>query len=190
MEGALCLAARDAQVTDIHEEEVVVGAAGEDFEASLHTGRCKGLAVFNDSMGIVLECLRARFPEGNGLRCDDVGERAAHREGTALIEGFGKFPGGEYQSCPGSPEGFMGGGSHHMGKGNGVIVTGKYLTGHKACEVGHIDHKDRSDLVGNFPHSAEVDFSRIRRVASKEYEGTDFEGLFLNIIIVQKPRFF
>jgi hypothetical protein len=50
--------------------------------------------------------------------------------------------------------------------------------------VGHIDHKDRPDLVSDFPHPAEIDFPGIGRVAGQKNEGPDFQGFFLYIIIV------
>ena len=42
-----------------------------------------------------------------------------------------------------------------------VVVAGEDLAGDETREVGHVDHQDGADLVGDRAHLGEVDRARV-----------------------------
>ena len=81
----------------VHEEQVVVGAAGDDLDAAIEEYPAHGPGVLDDLFGVGLELRLHGLPEGHRLAGDDVHERAAlvggkHHEVDLLFD-VGVSPG-------------------------------------------------------------------------------------------------
>jgi len=65
---------------------------------------------------------------------------------------------GKDQPPPGSPERLVRGGSHEVGvRHRAGMKTGADET----CDVGHVDHEVRGDLLGDLPEAGKIDDARI-----------------------------
>ena len=77
----------------------------------------------------------------------------------------------------------MGGCGDDVGVCDGVVWAGEAvnLAGDESGEVGHVDHEDGSDLVGDLAEDAEVNPARIGAVSGQEDERTEGPGLVRGI---------
>src|ERR1035437_2035534 len=111
IEEVLGLFARHAEGRDVHEHQVVVGAAGDDTGALFGQGLRQELRV-GDRLALVLAVLLGCGElQGHGLGRDDVHQRAALRPGEdALVDGFAQALAAEDQTAARATESLVGSG--------------------------------------------------------------------------------
>ncbi len=72
-------------------------------------------------------------------------------------------------------------GRDEIGDGDGVVVKS---CSDEACVVGHIDHEDGSDFLGDFGEFGVVDFAWVSRGSGDDHFGFVFAGQFFDLIEV------
>ena len=82
-------------------------------------------------------------------------------------------------------QGFVRGGGDDVGVRHGRRMR---ATGNKACEVRHVDHQDRADLVGDLAESGEIELARIGRMAGDQQFRTVLQGEFADGRVVEQFR--
>ena len=82
---------------------------------------------------------------------------------------------------PRGPRRLLGGGCDHVGEGNRV---GIHPRGDQTGIVGHVDHEDRADVLGDLGKSLEVDAQGIGRGAGDDQLGLGLMGLALHGVVV------
>ncbi len=179
----LHLLARDVHGTQVHQHEVVVGAARHQLKALLQKSRSQRLGVENHLMLIRLEGLVQRLAEANRLTGNDVLQRTALDAGeNGLVDLLGDLLiVREDQTAARAAQGLVGGGGHHIGIGNG----GRMLTGSdKTGDVRHVHHQVCADRVGNVSHARKVNHAGVGRRTGHDQLGLDLLGLGLQLIVV------
>ncbi len=91
-EGVFGFGAEDATLKDVDEEDVGVGAAGDDAEAARGELFGEDFGVRDDLGGVGAEVGMEGFTEGDGFGGDDVHERAALLAGEdGAVDGGGEL---------------------------------------------------------------------------------------------------
>ena len=72
----------------------------------------------------------------------------------------------------------------------GVVGAGEAvdLAGNESGEVGHVDHEDGSDLVGDLAEDAEVDLPGVGAVACQQDERPKRLGVIADRVVVEEVR--
>ena len=142
---------------EVDEHEVVVGAAGDQVDAARREHlRPAPAALCDDVAHVLAELLGERLAERDGLRGDDVHERAAlqvreHR----LVDGLPDLLAHRDHDAGARPaQRLVGGGGHDVGDADGLRV---HAGGDQAGEVRHVDHQLGADLVGDLAERREVE---------------------------------
>ena len=71
--------------------------------------------------------------------------------------------------------------------GMGVVVPGEHLAGDQPCEVRHVDHEDRPDVLRDLPHLREVQLARVRGVARDEDQRLHLLRGGRDLVVVEQP---
>ena len=74
----------------------------------------------------------------------------------------------QHQPPPRPAQGLVRRGRHDMGIRDRIEFSLEHLAGHQAREVGHVDHEDRADPVGDRAHPGVVDVARIGAEAGQQ----------------------
>ena len=163
-------------IGQVNEQQVVVGTAGYQLHPAGSQAVRQSGGIFHDLAGVFLKGRLQRFPKADGLGGDHVFQRAALGAGEdGRIDPFDQvFVVGEDQAAPGTPEGLVGGGGHHVGVGHGVLVgAARYQTGN----VGHIHHQHGAVAVGDLGQFFKIDGAGIGRSAGHQQLGPDLGHL-------------
>lgn len=181
-EGVFGLGAEHTFLEYVDEQDVGVGAAGDDAQALLRQLRCEELGIGDDLRGVLLETGVEGFFEGDGLSGDDVHERATLLPGEdAAIDGGGKLLLAEDEAGAWSAQRLVRGG------GDDVRVRdrrGMGVAGDESGEVGHIYEEVCADFVGDGAHAFEIELSRVGAAAADEELGLLADGLGFEFIVV------
>ena len=149
-------------IGEIHQQQVIIGAAGHQLHAPGQQLLGHGLSVFDDLSAVLLELGLQCLAEAHSLCGDHVLQRAAlgARE-DGLVDLLGNLLAvGEDQTAPGAAQGLMGGGSHHIGIGHRALMI---ACCHQTGDVGHIHHQQRAVVMGNLSDPLEVNGTGIGR---------------------------
>ena len=187
VERLLRLFPRNAQVGQVHEHQVVVGAARDEAEAVGQKGIGEGLRVFQDLALILFELLREGLLEGHRLGGDDVHQGAAlHSRKDFRVQGAGELLFAEDESAAGAAEGLVGGHGDELAAGHrGGVQAG----GDEAADVGDVGQNDGSDGVGDGPELLVVDRPGVGARADDDDLRAVLPGQGLNLVEVDGLRF-
>ena len=164
-------------VAQVDEHQVHVGAAGEHVDA---VARLQELARQRPGAGhraalALGEQLAGGDPEGHGLGRDDVLERPALLPGEhRRVDLLGVLLLAQDDPGAGTAERLVGG----RGDDVGAVLdrAGVQPGGDETGEVGHVDHQQRADLVGDLAKAREVELARIGRPARQQQLRTALAG--------------
>ena len=144
--------------------------------------------IFNNLRLVLFERIFKRFSETDGLARYDVHERPAlhsreyrriHRLGERLVVRHDEPPARAAQSL-------VGGGGDEVAVRNGRRVETR---GDEPRYVGDVGHEQRAALLGDFAHSLEVDFARIRGSPDRYELGLFGEGGLFELVVVDEAGF-
>jgi hypothetical protein len=123
-----------------------------------------------------------RFLEGDGLGGDHVHQRAAlqAREDGA-VDRLLVLRLHQDDAAARAAQALVGGRSHDVGVRHRV---GVHARGDQAGVVGHVDHEDRADVLGDLGEAFEVDAQRIGRGARDDQLGHVLVRLALHRVVV------
>ena len=145
VEQLLHVAACDAHAHDVGQQQVVVGAAGDEADAALGERVGQGRGVAHDLVLILRELGLHGLPEADGLARDDVHERAALGAGEdGGVNLLGELLLAEDDGAAGAAQGLVRGRRDHVGIGHG---RGMGPAGDQAADVGHVHEHIGPDLV-------------------------------------------
>ena len=91
-----------------------------------------------------------------------------------LLELFGA----EDQAASGPAQGLVRRRRDDVSIGDRVEFALKHFPGDQAGEVGHVDHQDRADAVGDRPHSGVIDVARIALKPASKIRGLTSRACF------------
>ena len=169
-------------LAQVHQHQVVVGAAGDQVEAGVGEGLGQGGGILDDLLLVGLEFRLEGFAQGHRLGGDDVEERAALGAGEdGGIDLLGQILLAEDHAAPGTPEGLVGGGGDHVGVGDGGGVE---PGGHQAGDVGHVHKEVSPHLVGDVGKGLEVDDPGIGGGAGDDHFGLVLPGQIPDLVVV------
>lgn len=80
----------------------------------------------------------------------------------------------------------MGCGGHDVGIFHGVVEK---TCGDEACGVGHVDHENGSDFIGETAHAGVVPFAAIGACAAYDEARTFATGHFFHLLVVNASGF-
>ena len=163
-------------VGQVDQQQVVVRAAGDQLHTAGGQLGFKRLRVLNDFAGILLELRLQRLAKADGLRGDDVLQRAALRAGEdggvdALDDILVVR---QNQAAAGAAQRLVGRGGDHVGVGYGALVLAAC---DKTRNVRHIDHQHRAVAVGDLGQLLKVDGAGIGRCTGDQQLGADLRDL-------------
>ena len=181
-EGVFGFGAQDAFLEDIEEQEVGVGAAGDDAVALGRDGFSEDFRVGDDLPGVGGEVGLEGFLEGYGFGGDYVHQRAALLAGEdAAIYTGGELLLAEDQAAAGAAQGLVGGGGDDVGVGDG---RGVGVACDEAREVGHVDHEVRPGFVRDGAHAGKVELARVGAAAAYDDLGFFAQGDGFELVVV------
>ena len=155
---------------------MVVRAAGDQLHAAGSQLGLQCLRVFNDLAGVLLELGLQRLAKADGLRSDDVFQRAALGAGEdGRVDALDEIlVVGQDQAAAGAAQRLVGRGGHNVGVGDRVLVLAAcYQTGN----VGHIHHQHRAVAVGNLGQLLKVDGAGVGGRTGHNQLGADLRHL-------------
>ncbi len=160
----------------VHQHEVVVGAAGDDVEAVGAQRFRKRLSVFDDVLRVDLEVRPQRFRERHRLGGDHMHQRPAlqAREDRRIQLLGDDLVVGQDQAAARTAQRLVGGGGGDVGIGH---RRGMHAARDQTREVRHVDQEVRPDAVGDLAEPLEVPGPRIGRAAGDDQLRPDFLGL-------------
>ena len=163
-------------VGQVDQQQVVVRAARDQLHAAGGQLGFKRLRVLNNFAGILLELRLQRLAKADGLRGDDVLQRAALRAGEdggvdALDDILVVR---QNQTAAGAAQRLVGRGGDHVGVGHGALVLAAC---DKTRNVRHIDHQHRAVAVGDLGQLLKVDGAGIGRRTGDQQLGADLRDL-------------
>ena len=175
--------AAQIHILQVHQHQVVVGAAGDQLQTAVHQRLGQGGGVGHDLVLIGLEIRAEDLSEGHGLGGDDVHQGAALNAGE---DGAVDLPGdhrvvGEDNSAAGSAHGLMGGGGDHVRIGHG---RGMLPCRHQAGNVGHIHHQERAHFPGDTAESSIVDDPGIGGCTGDDHFRMVGQSQFPHLIVI------
>ena len=152
--------AADAQRRDVHQHQVVVGAAADEPHAAGGERLGKHLRVRHDLLRIRLELGPQGLAEGHRLAGDHM------HQGTALLAGehrpieiLGVGLAAHRDPAARAAERFVGRAGHEVGHGHGVVVD---AGGDEARIVSHVDQEFRAHLPRDLGERPVGDLAGIR----------------------------
>ena len=158
----------------IDEEEVIVGAAGQDFIAALGHGGGEGAGVFDDLLGVGLPLGFEALAEAHGFGRDHMHQRAALSPGEhGGVDGLGVGGAAEDEAAAGTAQGFVRGGRDEIGVRHG---RGMDAGGDETGDVRDVGKKVGPHAAGDLAHSGEVDDARVGAGADGDHLGLLAEG--------------
>ena len=165
---------------------MVVGAAGDDVEATLDEHAGHGLGVLDHLLLVGLELGLQGFLEAHRLAGDDVHQRAAlgtgeDRRVELLLDGFVGL--GQDQAATRTAQGLVGSAGDHVGEGDRVGVD---PGGDQAGEVGHVDEQVGTHGIGDGAEAGEVQHLGVGGVAGDDDLGLVFLGQALDLGVVDQ----
>ena len=182
VEVVLQLLAGHAVLAQIHQHDMVVGAAGYELVTALCKAVSQRLAVLDDLLGIRLELGLHGFLEANRLRRDNVHQRAAlHTGEQRLVDRLGVLFLAQDHTAAGTAKGLMSGGGDKIGIWYGVLML---TAGYQARDMRHIDHQQRADLITDLTELFEIDRARISGSAADDHLRLAFLGDLEHLIII------
>ena len=130
------------------------------------------------------ELLGRGDPQGDGLGGDHVLERAALLAGEdRRVDLLGVLLAADDHPRAGTADRLVGRRRDDVGVGHGVRVD---AGGDEAGEVGHVDHEEGADVVGDRPEALEVLDPRVGRPAGEEELRPALEGDPLDLVHVDQ----
>ena len=117
-----------------------------------------------------------------------MGQGAAQHQRAAAVDVLLELLGAEDQSTPRPAQGLVGRRRHDVGVRDRVELALEHLAGDQAGEVGHVDHQDRADAVGDLAHPGVVDVPRVGAEAGQQDQRLDLDGLLLDGVVVEQER--
>jgi hypothetical protein len=169
VEAVLGCWAVELGLAQVDQREVHVGAAREDRDpvARAHELGGDGLGAGDRAALALAEALAHRDAEGDGLRGDDVLERAALLAGEdRRVDLLGVLLLAQDDPRARAAERLVDRGGDHVGVGHGARV----LPGRdEAGEVRHVDEEQGADLVGDLPEAREVQVAGVGRPARDDH---------------------
>src|ERR671917_630679 len=119
LEGLLELLAGCARFDQVHQDQVVVRAAGDEVEPAFQESLGHRLAVLDYPTGVVLELWLERLAEGDGLAGDRVHEGAAlHPREDAAVDLLGELLAAEDHAPSRPAQGLVGRGRDDLAVGD------------------------------------------------------------------------
>ncbi len=163
---------------------MVVGAAADHGNAPLLQTLGQGLSIGHHLLAVLLEAGLERLTEGHGFGGNNVLKRSAlgsRKHGfVELLSEVGVVA--EDQATTGTPQGFVGGGGHHVAMGHGV---GMHASGHQASDVGHVGQQVSAHFISDRPEASEIDAARIRGVAANDQFGLVLKSQLANALQIE-----
>ena len=187
MEQVFGLLAVELGVAQVHQDQVHVGAAGQDGDAGVGDVRLVEAVgddpgAFQDALLAFLEFLGAGDLEGHGLGGDHVHERSALLAGEDVgVDLLGPFLLGQDHAGAGAGEGLVHGGGDDVGVRHRARVQ---PGGHEAGEVRHVRPEQRAHLVGDRAEGCEVEVARVRGPAGDDHLRLLGDGLLAELVHV------
>ena len=155
IQPVLILLAGEAKVPGVHQNQMVVRAAGDQPEALLDQLFRQNPGVGSHLPPIGPELRLQRLAQAHGLGGDDMLQRTAlcagEHGGVDLFVQVVVIA--QDHAAPGTPQCLVGGGGHHIGVGDG---GGMNTGGHQTRNVGHVHHQPGAHRVGDLPELGKV----------------------------------
>ena len=185
VQALLQLPTADVGLLQVDQHQVIVGAAGDQLRAVCQQRVGHGLRVGDDLALVLLELRLQRLAQHHGLRGDDV------HQGAAL--GAGEDGGidllcdirvvGQYHAAPGTAQGLVVGGGHHVGIGNRARMLARR---DEACDVGDVHHEVGADLLRDLAELLKVDDARIGGSAGDDHPRAVLQGQLAHLVIINE----
>ncbi len=167
---------------NIHQHQVIVGAARNDPEAFGRKRLAECFGIGDDLLLVLAEFRLKRFKEADGLGGDHVHERAAlNSREHRFVERLGKLRFAEHHAASRASQRLVGGGGNKVGVRYGTWMQPRR---DEACDVRHIDHQQRAGFFGDLPESFKVDRSRIGACAGHNQLGLVLHGQAFKLVVV------
>jgi hypothetical protein len=173
----LSLTAGNTGVGKVPEDEVGVGAAGDELVAMAGEAGGESARVGDDLLGIGMELRGSNLLELDGDTGDlvVVGSTLAAREdglGDLALE-VALIAAEEDNAGAGATEGLVGGGGDDIGEVEGVS---NLLSSDEAGEMSHVAHEEGTDLVGDVTELLVVPITGVSGAAADDDLGTEQHG--------------
>ena len=114
----------------------------------------EGPGIGDDLPRIVGELGPQGLGEGDRLGGHHVGQRASQHQRAAAVDVLLELFGAQHQAPARSAQGLVRRRRHDVGVGDRVVLAREHLAGDQTGEVGHVDHQDGADPVGDLAHPA------------------------------------
>ena len=158
--------AGDALGGEVGEDQVVVGAAGDERPAALDEGGRERAGVGDDLVGVAPELGGGGLAQRDGDAGGGVVVRAALQAGEhGAIDRLLVRRSAQDHAAARPAQGLVRGGGDHVGDGD---RRGVRAGGDQAGDVGDIGDEDRADLAGDLGERGEVDGARDRGAAGEQ----------------------
>mmetsp|Transcript_29782 Transcript_29782/g.75856 ORF Transcript_29782/g.75856 Transcript_29782/m.75856 type:complete len:532 (+) Transcript_29782:210-1805(+) len=176
----------DAVGLEVHQDEVVVGAARHDGVAQLLQALGHGLAVGHHLRLVRRKLLGVGHLERDRQRGDGVVVGAALQAGEhCLVNDLLELLAVENHATAGAAQRLVGGGGHNVR----VLEGGGHHTGsHQAADVRHVRHEVGLVLVADLAHALVVDVAGVGRRAGDDELGPEQHGALLQRVVVDHAR--
>src|SRR5579859_1553060 len=188
-QGSVRILARDVLIDQVEQEQVIVGAPGNDVVAPLLQHLSHGARIGNDLRAIGLEFGLQRFEEGDGFGCNHVHQGAAldawEHHGVELLVQVRMRP-RQNQSAARTAQRLVRGGGHHVGERHRIRV---HAGGNQPRDMRHVDEQISADGIGDGAETRPVDDARIRRKTGHDHLRAMFLRQALHLIVIDDAGF-
>ena len=168
--------------TQVDEHQVIVRPAGNDAESAGGQFGSEFRRIEPHLMLIGFEFIGERLFEAHGLGGDDVLQRSALKAGeNGGVDRLDVLLSAEDQTAPGAAERLVRGRGDHVAVGHGI---GMFPRRDEPCDMGHVDEKFRSHLVGDLAEPREVDDARIGAGSGEDHLRLVRDGQFFDLVVV------
>ena len=150
------------QVSQIDKHQMIVGSAADEIDAALHQTVCKRRSVQHNLLLIAFKFIGERFAEADGLGRNHMHQRASldSRE-HSFINLLCIFRGTEDHSAARTAQRLMRRCRRKM--------CIRHWAGMKSCDMRHINHKIRADLIRDLPEFLKINDSGICACAGDDH---------------------
>ena len=153
--------------TQVNQEHVAVGAAGNDAHAARLQSSGHPARVRQNLLLVIAELGRHRLLQRNGLGGDHVHQRPALDAGeNRRVDDFLVFGLRENDAAARSAQRLVRGGRHEIGDAHRAGIDAR---GDQSGVVGHVHEQVGADRVGDFAQALPVEGQRISRCAGDDH---------------------
>ena len=163
---------------------MVIRATGDQVKTFIQQSIGQNLGIGHNIMGVGFEVIAHGFLQANCLSCNHMLQRAALSAGENTgVQFLGKLLTGQDQAATGATKGLMGRSCDNVCIGHGAHMG---ATGNQAGDMGHIYHKDSTNLMGYVSKNLKIDSSGISRSTGNQKLGAALFCHITDFVIVNQ----